>query len=146
MQDSLTLTLVMSSVALQEIINKHLIQSLHQQGMSQVNQNRLNFLSALDCGDNHASELARKLGVSRQMVAKNVKDLVQLGWLIQIPGKGKQKTIQFTKQGEQLISQCRKELAIMDKTLKQAVSQESVAETLHTMRSLTAALVDQSGD
>ncbi len=146
MQDSLTLTLVMSSVALQEIISKHLIQSLQRQGMTQVNQNRLNFLSALDCGDNHASELARKLDVSRQMVAKNVKDLVQLGWLIQTPGKGKQKTIQFTEQGEQLISQCRKELAAMDKTLKQAASQESMAETLHTIQSLTAALVNENGD
>jgi DNA-binding MarR family transcriptional regulator len=73
-------------------------------------------LGQLDCGVNYASDVARALGVSRQMVAKTVADLVRKGWLKQVPDpeRGNRKVIRFTAKGERVMSDARAILEEMD--------------------------------
>jgi len=79
---------------------------------------RLNdVITLLECGVNYGSEIARNLDVTRQMVAKTVKQLCKLGYLEQIDGAGKQKEIHFTVTGECLISDARQLLSELDEIL-----------------------------
>lgn len=114
MVESQTLKLVMAASTITEQISHYLSQSLQNMGYVGASTSVLQFLSTLDCGINYGSEIARTLKVSRQMVAKTVKQLSALGYLEQIEGPGKQKQIVFTQQGELLMADSRKLLAQLD--------------------------------
>ena len=117
MVDSHALRLVTVTSALNDTIARALANALQAQGFAGATAASLGFLSALECGTNHAAEIARQLGVSRQMVSKSVKEMCALGYLEQRPGSGRQKEILFTARGEQLIAAARHELAAMDRDL-----------------------------
>ena len=114
MVESQTLKLVMVASTITEQISHYLSHSLQSMGYVGASTSVLQFLSTLDCGINYGSEIARSLKVSRQRVAKTVKQLSALGYLEQIEGQGKQKQIVFTQQGERLMADSRKLLAQLD--------------------------------
>jgi len=97
-----------------------LIAGLHKDGFTKITAKQLTFMGELDCGVNHASELARRLGVSRQAIHKSVKDLSGVGWLEtkNHPEFGNQKIIQFTIEGERLMSHARQHFAELDQILE----------------------------
>jgi DNA-binding MarR family transcriptional regulator len=111
------LQLIQSAQRLNDVITKYLSQRLVEKGYTSLTPSLLYFLGVLECGVNYGSEIARNLEVTRQMVAKTVKQLCQLGYLEQIDGAGKQKEIHFTESGEYLMSEARQLLAEMDKIL-----------------------------
>ncbi len=115
--ESQSLQLIQSAQRLNDVITKYLSQRLVEKGYASLTPSLLSFLSILECGVNYASEIARSLDVTRQMVAKTVKQLCQLGYLEQIDGAGKQKEIHFTETGEYLMSDARQLLSEMDKIL-----------------------------
>lgn len=96
-----------------------LVARLHTCGHKALTVPALEFMGQLDCGINYASEVARALGVSRQMVAKTVMDLSRKGWLEQSPDpeKGNRKVIVFTAEGERIMSDARTVLADLDTRL-----------------------------
>lgn len=96
-----------------------LLVQLHARGHKDLAVPALEFMGQLDCGINYASEVARALGVSRQMVAKTVLDLSRKGWLEQRPDpeKGNRKVIVFTAAGERVMSDARAVLAELDDKL-----------------------------
>ena len=114
MVESQTLKWALAASSVTEQISHYLSDSLQKMGYVGASTSVLQFLSALDCGINYGSEIARSLKVSRQMVAKTVKQLSALGYLQQIEGQGKQKQIVFTQQGENLMADSRKLLAELD--------------------------------
>ena len=97
-----------------------LIAGLHKDGFTKLTAKQLTFMGELDCGVNNASELARRLGVSRQAIHKSVKDLSGVGWLetTNHPEFGNQKIIQFTIEGERLMSHARQHFAELDQILE----------------------------
>jgi len=111
----LTLLLGRSHTALMD----WLVTQLHARGHTNLTVPALAFMGQLDCGINYASEVARTLGVSRQMVAKTVLDLSRKGWLNQSPDpdKGNRKVIVFTAAGERVMSDARAMLAELDNKL-----------------------------
>jgi DNA-binding MarR family transcriptional regulator len=115
--ESQSLQLIQSAQRLNDVITKYLSQRLVEKGYTSLTPSLLYFLGVLECGVNYGSEIARNLEVTRQMVAKTVKQLCQLGYLEQIDGAGKQKEIHFTESGEYLMSEARQLLAEMDKIL-----------------------------
>lgn len=115
--ESQSLQLIQSASRLNDAITKYLSQRLVEEGYSSLTPSFLSFLSILECGVNYGSEIARNLDVTRQMVAKNVKELCKLGYLEQIDGAGKQKEIHFTETGEYLMSDARQLLAEVDEIL-----------------------------
>ncbi len=136
MKDSITLQLVMSASLLQDSISRMLVKELKKKGHQSINTSRLTFLSTLECGVNYASKISRKLKVSRQMVAKTVKELCELGYLLQGEPVGKQKAIEFTLQGEQLISECRNLLANFDEKLQSRSGIQNLNELLTSIDDL----------
>ena len=138
MEESDALQLGFLAAELHENITESLAEVLTQKGYEGVSSSSLSFLSALDCGENYGSEIARSLGVSRQMVAKTVKEMVALGYLEQADGVGKQKLILFTERGELLMSDARKFLASVDDTIKKKMGARKLKENLAVMRDINA--------
>jgi len=133
MADSQSLELVLAAAGVYDRITDYVAQRLKSQGYEDVSPSTLNFLRALDCGVNYGSDIARRLQVSRQMVAKTVKELCRLGYLEQVPGKGKQKQIVFTTAGEQLMAEVRVILAQLDGLLHEQVGEQELGDAIATL-------------
>ncbi|NOY73904.1 MAG: winged helix-turn-helix transcriptional regulator [Gammaproteobacteria bacterium] len=142
MVDSQSLKLVFASSKVNELITKHVSDSLRKQGYKSATASTLSFLSALDCGVNYGSEIARNLRVSRQMVAKTVKELCAAGYLIQVDGTGKQKQILYTDLGEKLIDESRRVLSQLDSSLSKEMGKVSLSETISRLERVSSYLVE----
>jgi len=141
MVDSWTLQLILGASDIRELASTHLCTKLRDKGFV-ITPASLNFLSTLECGINYASEIARNIGVSRQMVAKTVKELCNKGYLEQVESTGKQKQIVFTEKGELLIAESRKILSNIDKILSKNIKKQSLETTLTIMNAMREALRD----
>ena len=130
MVESQGLQLVLGAQQVSDSISLYLSNTLKRQGYQFATPAALSFLSALECGINYASDIARSLGVSRQMVAKTVKGLCTAGYLLQVDDKGKQKKILFTDMGEQLMADARQLLADVDQTLHSQLSADELNSTI----------------
>ncbi len=140
MADSQSLKLVFASAHLHEQLLEHVAEHLHLKGFKAISPSVLKFLSTLDCGINYGAEIARRLKVSRQMVAKTVKELCQAGYLEQVEGVGQQKQILFTPQGEHLISTARSILAELDQVFVEHFTEARVDEIASQLEAFTATL------
>lgn len=141
MVDSQTLKLVFSTAKVNEQITTYVSNSLKNMGYQSASVSTLSFLSTLDCGVNYGSEIARNLGVSRQMVAKIVKELCAAGYLIQADGKGKQKQILYTELGEKLIAESRKILSQLDSSLSKELGKTPLKVTISRLERVSSALM-----
>src|SRR6056297_931781 len=128
MVESRSLRLAFASRRLHEAILQRLASRLIEMGYESATPAALDFLGALECGDNHASGIARMMGVSRQWVAKNVAQFCRLGYLEQISGTGRGKRIVFTTRGEALMADARRELAARDAVLEKRVGDSSLEQ------------------
>ncbi|GHB60580.1 hypothetical protein GCM10008107_07280 [Psychrosphaera saromensis] len=142
MAESQTLQLVLGAGQVNDSIFQYLANTLKDKGYKFASPSALSFLSTLECGVNYASDIARNLGVSRQMVAKTVKELCSAGYLDQVDDIGKQKKIIFTTNGEVLISDARQLLADIDKALENKLAVDTVSSTL-TSLNMIQKLVNQ---
>lgn len=117
--DSHALGLTMGMDGFKGRITAWLVERLSEEGFGQLTGAHLGFLGALDCGPNHAANLARGLGVSRQAVHKTVRELERLGWLSTEPDEtlGNQRVIRFTVEGERMMALARQHLAELDQLL-----------------------------
>lgn len=141
MVDSQALNLVLGAAQVHELTTRYLSDSLKAKGYVSATPSILNFLSTLECGINYGSEIARNLGVSRQMVAKAVKELCRAGYLEQVDGAGKQKQIVFTRTGELLMSDARKLLAGIDKILFRKLGKKSIQTTIANLNKIQNLLI-----
>ncbi len=140
MVDSRSLKLAFASRRLHEAILQRLASRLIAMGYESATPAALDFLGALECGDNHASEIARMMGVSRQWVARNVAQFCRLGYLEQISGTGRGKRIVFTTRGEALMADARRELAALDAILIKSVGASSLEQLVETAGSVAMQL------
>lgn len=140
MVESQALQLVLETGQVNDSIAHYLSNVLKNKGYKFASPSALSFLSALECGENYASEISRKLGVSRQMVAKTVKDLCIANYLEQVDGVGKQKKILFTETGELLMSDARKLLADVDNILTNELGQDTIAKTVKNLKAIQSVI------
>ena len=141
MADSQSLKLVFASSLLHEQLLEYVAEYLYLKDFEAISPSRLEFLSALDCGVNYGAAIARRLRVSRQMVAKTVKELCQAGYLEQTEGVGKQKQILFTEQGERLISAARAVLAELDQVFVERFGEAQVEKGVSQLEAFTGMLM-----
>lgn len=141
MVDSQSLRLLLVSAELHDQFTEYVAEYLRSKGFDGISPSMLHFLSALDCGTNYGAEIARRLKVSRQMVAKTVKELCRAGYLEQIEGVGKQKQILFTEKGERLMSMARSGLADLDQVFIKRFSKMQVEEITTRLKALTGVLI-----
>ena len=141
--ESQSLQLIQSASRLNDVITKYLSQRLAEKGYASLTPSLLSFLSILECGVNYGSEIARNLGVTRQMVAKTVKELCHLGYLEQIDSAGKQKEILFTETGEYLMSDARQLLAEVDEILFEDVDARTPQAIIRELNIMICAVNDR---
>jgi DNA-binding MarR family transcriptional regulator len=140
MVDSRSLQLATLSAAVRERVVQRVADGLRVDGFHDVSPSTLEFLDALACGVNVASEIARSLGVSRQMVAKTVKDLCQMEYLAQLEGKGRQKRIVFTPRGEMLMARVRQRLRDLDTVIDAQIGSRRLDDALASLDALVRLL------
>jgi len=145
MVESQSLQLVLAAAQVHEKISIYLSESLKKKGYKFASPSILNFLSTLECGVNYGSEIARNLGVSRQMVAKTVKELCNANYLEQLEGQGKQKQIIFTKTGELLMSDARQLLSGLDSVLNKEMEGIQLNTTLTNLESIQKIMAQLGG-
>lgn len=138
--ESQTLQLIQKATQLTDISTRHLSNKLIDLGYLSITPSLLSFLSVLECGVNYGSEIARNLGVSRQMVAKTVRELCRLGYLQQVPGVGKQKQILFTENGEYLMSDARRILSEIDGLLFKQLEEPLMDKVVNDLGLITNVL------
>lgn len=138
MTESHSLRLVFGTAGVHQRITEYIANILNERGYARVSPSMLDFLGTLDCGVNHGSDIARRLGVSRQMVAKTVKELCRVGYLEQIEGAGKQKPILFTAAGERLIAEVRELLAGLDEVIGEQIGEAALLEAITTLEAIQA--------
>ena len=138
--ESQTLQLIQNTSQLNDVITRHLSQRLVDMGYKSITPSLLSFLSILECGVNYGSEIARNLGVTRQMVAKTVKELCRLGYLEQLDGVGKQKEILFTESGEYLVSDARQMLSEIDEILFNRLDDKKVSSIIKELNTFISVL------
>jgi DNA-binding MarR family transcriptional regulator len=114
-----------------------LIEGLAARGFSDLSASHIAFISALDCADNMASEIARRLNLSRQAIHKTVRELTALGYVetVENPEKRNSKVIQITAHGEQLIAQARHMFSDLDQRLS---SEQNVVDIERLIALMTA--------
>ncbi len=114
--DSLALNLLQASRAFQASLSAQLLAVLERECGTRLTLSQLGFLASLICGENTASDIARRNGVSRQAAQKQVHDMVALGYLAVAtdPDRRNQALITFTDAGTGLMSACRVHLAKVD--------------------------------
>lgn len=134
--DSDTLSLVQASGMLKDEISMIVATRLRGRGYADVSVSLLGFLGALDCGVNFASDIARRLDISRQMVAKTVRELSESGYLFQGAGPGKLKPIEFTLKGEKLMSEVREILTEVDQELARTLGRKKLRTLVSDLESL----------
>jgi DNA-binding MarR family transcriptional regulator len=141
MADSQSLRLLFAASDLRDQFTEYVAEHLRLRGSDDISPSMLHFLSALDCGINYGSEIARRLKVSRQMAAKTVKGLCQAGYLEQAEGVGKQKQILFTEKGEHLMSTARLALADLDRVFIEHFHEDLVEEVIMQLEALRGVLI-----
>lgn len=106
-----------------ESILRDVAGEVRERGFETITPAHVNFISALDCGVTQSSEVARRLGVSRQAVYRVARELTAAGVieLVRHPERGNEKVVQFTPDGERLVSELRQSLARMDQRLEDAL-------------------------
>jgi len=124
------LTLFQLINAAQSWFETGLMPYLHKHGGESLGYADLKLLANLDCGTTYASELSRRMGVSRQAVNKLIKNLVEarLVRLEAVPGKRNTKWIVITESGRKTIMDIVAELNRMESLLKGRVGAARIAE------------------
>lgn len=126
--NSHSLSLTMAMDEFQKRMINWLLKQLIDQGFTDLSAGHLTFLGALDCGPNHAAELARGMRISRQAIHKKIKELEALGWLKTTTDTnlGNQRVILFTREGERMMSCARQHFAKLDESLLTKFSEDEV--------------------
>lgn len=104
-------------------LSASLLNLMHERGHTELTSAHLTFFNSLNCGMTHASEVARRLGITRQAVYKITKGLQQIGALElkEDPDDGRQKVIAMTKHGERIALDARDCLSLVEHHLSRQI-------------------------
>ncbi|CAL9342836.1 MarR family winged helix-turn-helix transcriptional regulator [Streptomyces sp. NPDC057340] len=106
-----------------------LLAALREAGASQVSLTQLGLFSVLDEDGTTVSELARRMGVTRQTAHQAVHGLVQLGLLEQAPdpASARRRLIRRTPEGRRAHQQADRVLHRLEQTLAERIGRDAVA-------------------
>ncbi len=133
--DSHSLNLMQAMGGIQQRIVVWLISRLKQDGFDDLTASQLQFLGALDCGPNHAAQIAREMGITRQAVYKTIRELEKAGWLETHADKDRanQRVIHFTLEGERMMALARRYFADLDSQLSDEFTDEELTTIIRFM-------------
>lgn len=107
-----------------------LLAALEADGAEQVSSTQLQLFAVLDERGTTVSELARRMGVTRQTAHKAVHTLVTMGLLEQVPhpSSARQLLIRRTPAGRRAHERATQVLGALERTLAERIGARSVAE------------------
>jgi len=119
----------------QQWVTSSLVNLMTARGHARLTSAHLMFLNNLDCGVTHASEVARRMGVSRQAVYRSTRELQKLGVLgLEVdPARKTQKIIRMTEYGQRVALDARACLDEIETALKKRLGKgdlEALASAL----------------
>jgi DNA-binding MarR family transcriptional regulator len=93
---------------------------MSKRGYADLTPAHIAFLANLDCGETHASAIARRMGISRQAVYRTTRELQKLKVLTleDDPVKGNQKVVRMTPYGTRVVTDARACLAEVEEALR----------------------------
>lgn len=96
---------------------------LHAQGFERITEPHLTLLGNLDCGATHGADVAERMGVTRQAIARTLRELEALGYvrLDRDPVRKNQKIIVMTGAGERLALAARAALSEVEAALQDRI-------------------------
>ncbi len=111
----------------------HLIKA---KGHKELTGAHLTFFCHLNCGVTHASEVARRMGISRQAVYKVTQELQRIGALElkEDPDDKRQKTIYMTELGERIALDVRAAMEEVESHLRSVVGEKRFAGMARILR------------
>jgi DNA-binding MarR family transcriptional regulator len=109
-----------------------LLNLMRKRGHRDLSSAHLTFFCHLNCGITQASEVARRMGISRQAVYKVTRELQRMGALElrEDPDDRRQKIICMTKLGERIALDARATLEEVEAHLKKKIG----AQRFHSLR------------
>lgn len=104
-----------------------LLATLEAAGESHVSPTQAGLFAVLDEHGTTVSELARRMGVTRQTAHQAVHGLVAVGLLEQVPdpSSGRQRLIRRTEEGERTHREAGRVLRRLEETLAERIGQET---------------------
>lgn len=112
----------------QSVLESFLLRELNADGPVQLGRGDLKILANLDCRSTYASELARRLGVSRQAVNRLLRNLIALD-LVQLeadPDRKNTKRIVITDEGAAFIEKALHHISEFEARLKARIGSQRV--------------------
>jgi DNA-binding MarR family transcriptional regulator len=105
--------------ALQQRLSKDIATLVMERGHKGITAAHILFLSNLECGNTHASAVARRMGISRQAVYRSTRELQSFGVLelLDDPERRNQKIIAMTDKGKALVLEAQDCLGIVEARL-----------------------------
>jgi DNA-binding MarR family transcriptional regulator len=125
-----------SSVTLYQLLagahawfEKGLMDAFRKKKMPPLGKADLNLLANLNCGSTYSSELAKRLGVTRQAVTKLLRNLIELELvkLETVPERRNTKEIVITPKGQDIIMAAVDELNRLEKKLAKQIGKEKAS-------------------
>ena len=104
-------------------------------GFSDVTDSQLSVFANLDCGATSASEVARRMGLSRQGISRTLRDLeaAELVTLEPSPTNSKQKNIVMSERGMALANAARQSLSQTEAALAKKIGPKKMAAFRETL-------------
>ncbi len=111
-------------------LSASLLRLMRARGHTDLTGAHLAFFAFLECGLTHASDVARRMGISRQAVYKVTRDLERIGVLRleEDPTDRRQKVIHMTPRGNQVALDARASLAEIEARLAERIGRDSVEQ------------------
>ncbi len=117
-------------------MSSSLLHLMSAKGHVKLTGAHLTFYCHLNCGVTHASEVARRMGISRQAVYKITRELQRIGALElqEDPDDKRQKTICMTELGERVALDARAAMAEVEVHLQDIVGPKQFESLVHILR------------
>ena len=114
----------------QQWVTTGLVRLMAKRGHEDLTAAHLMFLSNLDCGDTYASEVARRLGVSRQAVYRSTRELQRIGVLTLETDEVRrtQKLIRMSGRGQQIAIDARLCLEEIEAALSECIGRNDLSK------------------
>lgn len=111
-------------------LSSSLLHLMHARGHEDLTGAHLAFFAFLECGLTHASDVARRMGITRQAVFKVTRDLQRRGVLRleEDPRDRRQKIIRMTDRGERVALDARACLEEIEARLAERLGAATLAE------------------
>lgn len=113
------MSLCFLSLETSKIFNNLILENLENNGFDGLSESLIVLFPYINENSNiTSSQLAQKVGYTRQAMHKNIKKLEELGYIKLLSQNQKEKIICFTNKGEKLIVEANKFISTIEKSLE----------------------------